>query len=237
MHPLVISMNMPQQAAFFLHWPTIDNESVTMIYTDISVSYNVFGLLENFMSKQAPARDRILDVAKRLFYRDGLRATGIDKIIAESGVAKMSLYRNFSSKNDLITAFLEWRHEYWMTWFANSVEARFERSRGLDVIADALGEWFIDEDFRGCAFINSVAETGVTERPEYLNLAVQHKADLEKYVVELAVRLGLDDPDMVAEEVMLCLEGMIVRAQFNYTPEIVDAGRRLLARIERNARP
>ena len=66
---------------------------------------------------QPSARDHILDTAKRLFYRDGFRATGIDRIVAESGVAKMSLYRHFPSKDDLIAAFLDWRHAHWTAWF------------------------------------------------------------------------------------------------------------------------
>jgi AcrR family transcriptional regulator len=186
---------------------------------------------------QASARDRILDVAKRLFYRDGFRATGIDKIIAESGVAKMSFYRNFPSKNHLITAFLEWRHEHWMTWFIGAVEPRWQRQPGLEVLADALGEWFAQDDFRGCAFINSVAETGVSDEPRHLELAVSHKGGLEQYIVTLAERLGLVMPQQVAQEAMLCLEGMIVRAQMRRDADIVAAGCRLLARIEHAARP
>lgn len=186
---------------------------------------------------QPSARERILDVAKRLFYRDGFRATGIDRIIAESGVAKMSLYRNFPSKNDLISAFLEWRHEHWTSWFVAGVEARFAREPKLSVIADTLGEWFAQEDFRGCAFINSVAETGAGDAPRHLQQAVSHKAGIETYVTGLAVRLDLTNPDQVAQEVMLCIEGMIVRAQMKFDQSIIDAGRRLLACIERAAVP
>lgn len=190
----------------------------------------------NASTTQPSIRDRILDVAKRLFYRNGFRATGIDKIIAESGIAKMSLYRNFRSKDDLISAFLEWRHDYWMSWFVNSVESRFARTPQLDIIADTLDEWFVQEDFRGCAFINLVAETGATEKPDYLVQAIHHKAGLELYIIELADRLGLGETASVAQEAMLCVEGMIVRAQMKYEPTIVEAGRRLLARIERDAK-
>jgi AcrR family transcriptional regulator len=183
---------------------------------------------------QPSARDRILDTAKRLFYRDGLRATGIDRIVAESGVAKMSLYRHFPSKDDLIAAFLDWRHDHWTAWFTAAVDARLARGEGLAAVADVLGEWFAQEDFRGCAFINAVAETGATDNPRYREQAVRHKRDLARYLAGLATRLGLAAPDQVAEEVLLCVEGMIVRAQIDPGPGIVDAGRRLLARIERN---
>lgn len=188
---------------------------------------------------QPTARDRILDTAKRLFYRDGLRATGIDRIIAESGVAKMSLYRHFPSKNDLITAFLDWRHEHWMTWFTAAVEARWTRTPTLTVLADVLGAWFEQDDFRGCAFINAVAETGAGEAADSSQRvqAQRHKVSLELYIAALATRLQLEDAALVAQEAMLCVDGMIVRAQFGRDPRIVAAGRRLLARIEQNAKP
>jgi len=184
---------------------------------------------------QPSARDRILDTAKRLFYRDGLRATGIDRIVAESGVAKMSLYRHFPSKYDLIAAFLDWRHDHWTAWFTAAVDTRIARGERLAAVADVLGEWFAQEDFRGCAFINAVAETGATDDPRHREQAVRHKRDLERYLADLATRLGLAAPDQVAEEVLLCVEGMIVRAQMDPGPGIVGAGRRLLARIEQNA--
>jgi AcrR family transcriptional regulator len=185
---------------------------------------------------QPSARERILDTARSLFYRDGLRATGIDRIIAESGVAKMSLYRHFPSKNDLIAAFLDWRHTHWMEWFAGSVDARLAATPELAVLADALGEWFGQDDFRGCAFINAVAETGAGEEGQHLPRAIVHKESLEAYIADVARRLGLDEPTLVAQEALLCVEGMIVRAQFRRDPAIVAAGRRVLARIERDAR-
>jgi AcrR family transcriptional regulator len=185
---------------------------------------------------QASARDRILDTARRLFYRDGLRATGIDRIVAESGVAKMSLYRHFPSKDDLIAAFLDWRHEHWTAWFRAAVDARLARGAGLGAVADALGEWFEQDDFRGCAFINAVAESGGADDPRHRAQAVSHKRELEHYLADVAARLGLAAPERVAQEAMLCVEGMIVRAQMNNDPDIVDTGRRLLARIEAESR-
>jgi len=184
---------------------------------------------------QPSARDRILDTAARLFYQDGFRATGIDKIIAESDVAKMSLYRHFASKNELISAFLDWRHDFWMHWFTEEVEARFAVSPGLGVIAEALGAWFAQDTFRGCAFINVVAEAGSTGVPEHLQQAVAHKASLSAYLADIAGRLGLAEPGEVAEEAMLCLEGMIVRYQMTADPAVVEHGKRLLARLEQSA--
>ena len=113
-----------------------------------------------------PARDRLLHTAHALFYRDGIRATGIDRVIAESGVTKVTFYRHFPSKNDLICAYLEYRHTGWMAWFgdalqrhAHALPAGTDRTRAL---APALAEWLGSEHFRGCAFINSVSELGDT---------------------------------------------------------------------------
>ena len=159
------------------------------------------------MKETSSARDRILATALRLFYRDGIRATGVDRIIAESGVAKMSFYRHFPSKADLVRAFLAARHDYWMGWFTAAVEHRFEE-RGLAAIADALSDWCAEEDFRGCAFINTVAETG-GEFPA----AIDHKRELEAYVRSLAERLALPSPAVVAAKAMILIEGMTFRAQ------------------------
>ncbi|SDD96864.1 transcriptional regulator, TetR family [Cupriavidus sp. YR651] len=188
---------------------------------------------------QSSARDRILETAARLFYRDGYRATGIDKIIAESGVAKMSLYRHFASKNDLIHAFLTRRHDGWMEWFEASVRRRLDARPNLEVLADALGEWFETEDYRGCAFINMVAEAGggAGEDPRLVEQAVAHKASLATFVAEVARTCGLEHPDDVAEEAMLCIEGMIVRYQMAPDAGVIDAGRRLLGRIHTSHTP
>ena len=175
------------------------------------------------------ARDRILDTAARLFYQEGYRATGIDRIIAESGVAKMSLYRHFASKNDLISAFLDRRHDEWMAWFRGNVEARLAARPHLDVIADALADWFA-ADFRGCAFINVVAEAGGDARAA--EQAAAHKQELASFVADIATRLGLREPAQVAQEAMLCIEGMIVRYQMHRDPAVIEAGRRLLGRFQ-----
>lgn len=179
------------------------------------------------------ARDRILDTAARLFYRDGYRATGIDKIIAESGVAKMSLYRHFPSKNDLIHAFLARRHNDWMAWFREAVARQLAGRPNLDVLADAMAEWLTSADFRGCAFINIVAEAGggAGDDPRLIEQAVAHKAELAAFVAGVAAQLGLREPEQVADEAMLCLEGMIVRYQMVADARVIEAGRRLLARL------
>ena len=96
--------------------------------------------------------------AHALFYRDGIRATGIDRVIAESGVAKKTFYRYYPAKNDLIVAFLEYRHRNWMTWFEDAVK---RHGADADALVPALAEWFENDEYRGCAFINAVVEVEI----------------------------------------------------------------------------
>src|SRR4051812_50145349 len=112
-------------------------------------------------------RERVLETAYRLFSRHGTRAVGVDRIIAESGVAKMTLYRNFASKDDLILAFLERREERWTrAWLQASVEERADSpAERLLAIFDVFGEWFARDDFEGCSFINVMLEVADAQHP------------------------------------------------------------------------
>ncbi|HEY4292295.1 TetR/AcrR family transcriptional regulator [Luteibacter sp.] len=187
-----------------------------------------------------PARQRILDTADRLFYSDGLRATGIDRIIAESGVAKMSFYRHFPAKRDLIVAFLENRRMEWIGWFRTEVEARLaKKGAGLEVIADVMDSWFAQSGFRGCTFANTVAERAHGEEP-IARVVADHETDIANYVEELAGRLGLSRPRQVAEAVAVVMEGLVVRAQITGHYGDPAIGRMLLRGIAREftrARP
>jgi AcrR family transcriptional regulator len=106
------------------------------------------------------ARDRILDTAYDLFSRHGVRAVGVDRIVAESGVAKMSLYRHFPSKDDLVLTFLQEREQRWTNgWLRAEAERRGDSAAGrMLAIFDVFGEWFVVEDFEGCSFINVLLE-------------------------------------------------------------------------------
>lgn len=181
------------------------------------------------------ARERIVLTASRLFYREGVRATGIDKIIAESGVAKMSFYRHFPSKNNLITEFLVQRHCAWMEWFTAAVESRLlPTGTGIEVIADVLQSWFEEPDFRGCAFINTLAETPMAEaEPNQITLI--HKVALEAYLADLLAKLGNPTSKEAAAAAMIVIEGTIVRAQMTGDPGVTEVCKGLLRRISRQA--
>lgn len=174
-----------------------------------------------------PARERLLHTAHRLFYREGIRATGIDKVIAESGVTKVTFYRHFPSKNDLICAYLEMRHALWMAWFADALARHGKAHSGLAALAPALGEWFTREDFRGCAFINSVSELGDTV-PEVNGIARRHKQDMQNLLTTLLPPSPTQAQD--AQALALVVEGAIVRAQLGEpVPAVLASVSRLRA--------
>lgn len=169
------------------------------------------------------ARDRILHTAHDLFYRDGVRATGIDRVIAESGVAKLTFYRHFPSKNDLIRAYLDDRHQRWMTWFAAALA---RHGGGPEAIVPAMGEWLRAPGYRGCAFINSVGELAGS-LPEVVDIARAHKADVAAAIA--AVLPASRQRVRLAQAIALAIDGAIVRAQFDTTPDAaLDALKRIV---------
>ncbi len=179
-------------------------------------------LTEPATTQNLSARERILLTAHDLFYREGIRATGIDRVIAASGVTKVTFYRHFPSKNDLILAFLDYRHQRWMDWFTDALQ---RKGKGLKALVPALAEWFGDADFRGCAFINSVGELGST-LPEVVAISQHHKQDMVAAITALLPPSKQRDRD--AQAIALAVDGAIIRAQFDQAP---DAALQALERI------
>jgi AcrR family transcriptional regulator len=178
------------------------------------------------MDVSAPSpRERILLTAHDLFYRDGLRATGIDRIIAESGVAKLTFYRCFSSKDELIRTFLDYRHERWMAWFVDALGRHGAAAGGgLAPLVATLAEWFADPLFRGCAFINAMAEVGAAQ-PGVAQIVQNHKQDMQQVIAGL-LPAGPSQTTL-ASAAALAVDGAIVRAQMDGS-ETALAGLRLL---------
>jgi AcrR family transcriptional regulator len=173
--------------------------------------------------KDLPAKDRILLTAHDLFYREGIRATGVDLLIRESRVTKVTFYRHFPSKNDLILAFLNYRHDLWMNWFTTVIETHGNKP---EAIVDALSEWFLDADYRGCAFINSVGEIG-REIPEVMEISRQHKNEMAELIMKVLPESTQRQQDVQA--IALAIDGAIVRAQYETdTRAVLQAFARLL---------
>jgi AcrR family transcriptional regulator len=159
------------------------------------------------------ARERLLSEAFLLFYSTGIRAVGIDLVIARAGVAKATFYRHFPSKAELVAAYVQRRHDAWLAWLREDVGDRGGNGTApLLAIFDALAEWFADPAYRGCAVINAVAEVGESA-PGMLVQARRHKAELRDYVAGLAGDASLPAPDEVAAQVVVLIDGAIVAAQ------------------------
>lgn len=158
-------------------------------------------------------REHLVETARRLFYRDGFHATGIDAILAEAGVAKMTLYKHFKSKEELILAALERQDEWFRTWIAAGVERRAKQPADrLLALFDTLEEWFRSEAFCGCAFIKAAGEFPSLEDPIH-QIAMTHQQMVHSYIRGLAADAGARDPDTLACQLCLLLQGAIIAAQ------------------------
>lgn len=163
--------------------------------------------------KQSEARQRIVETAERLFYAEGVRGVGIDRIIAEAEVAKMSLYNHFPSKDDLVLAVLQHREEKFGSLFAAWMERHVAKGKGkLEAFFAALKDWFESPGFRGCMFINAHAELADSQHPG-AQFSASHKERfhqlLETIIAEAA---GVKAAAAVAPAVALLVEGAIVNA-------------------------
>ena len=183
---------------------------------------NLLASTKDFAADLPPA-ERILVTAHNLFYRDGIRATGIDRVIAESGVAKKTFYRYYPAKNDLIVAFLDYRHRNWMAWFEDAVK---RHGGDASALVPTLAEWFGSEVYRGCAFINAVVEVGGT-LPEAVDISRRHKQDMAD-VIRTLLPAGSRTAKADARALAMAVDGAIIGAQFEYSP---DATLKSLGRV------
>jgi len=156
-------------------------------------------------------RERVMRAAYDLFSRQGTRTVGVDAVISEAGVAKMTLYRNFASKDDLILAFLERRETLWtMGWVRAESQRRGDTPvQRLLAIFEIFGEWFARPDFEGCSFITTLLE--VSNRDSAVRQAsVLHLANIRGYLCELAAQAGVADPDAFARQWHILMKGSII---------------------------
>ncbi|MFE0450395.1 TetR/AcrR family transcriptional regulator [Streptomyces sp. NPDC058914] len=183
--------------------------------------------------RRGAARERLLAAAARRFYADGVAATGIDTITAEAGVAKMSLYNNFSSKSDLVKAYLDARHEEWLGLYRRRLaEASDGRGRVLAVF-DAYADhaaFAYDHGFRGCGLLNAAAELPVGD--EGRDVVRRHKEEVESLLAGHLAELLPDRPEearAMAEHLSFLLEGAMARAGLEGTGTRLEHARAMAA--------
>jgi len=168
------------------------------------------------------ARQRILETADRLFYQEGVRAVGIDRIIAEAGVAKMSLYNHFSSKDDLILAALKYREEGVLEFFRSSMERHAKKVKNrLRAFFAALKDFFESPGFRGCPFQNAAVELADPDHPgtEFVRGHKQRFSEFLRGMVEESVGKARAK---FAPAVSVLVEGAIVTAVIQGNSDAAD---------------
>jgi AcrR family transcriptional regulator len=162
---------------------------------------------------QASGRERVARAAYELFSREGVRAVGVDAVIARAGTAKMTLYRNFPSKDDLILEFLRRREQIWTReWLEAESTRRGETpSARLLAIFDVFAEWFSMPDFEGCSFLTTMIEVNDREHPVH-QAAVQHLANIRGYIESLAAEAGIGETGSFARKWHILMKGSIMAA-------------------------
>lgn len=184
------------------------------------------------MEKKETAKERILRTADELFYREGVRAVGIDRIIHESGVAKASFYRSFATKDELVAAYLELRR---LQFLANIEHARKEHPESsldqLFFLMDYLAERMKRPAYRGCALMNTIVEFPETEHPNHVK-ALASRSDIWGEVALLAKEAGLSNPHEFSEQLRMLWSGAAMVAYMNkaeFRPEsFSDAAKALI---------
>ncbi|MDP3368057.1 MAG: TetR/AcrR family transcriptional regulator, partial [Pseudomonas sp.] len=154
----------------------------------------------------------------------GINATGMDAIVKASGVARKSIYRLYPTKEMLVAAALRARDERWMQWFIAGTSAGSSSERLLAVFP-LLRSWFCAPDFHGCAFINAAGEVGDPDS-EIRAVALLHKQRLLAYLNELTTACGFADPEEMARQFLLLIDGATAVAMVTGQADAADSAGR-----------
>ncbi|MPY56149.1 TetR/AcrR family transcriptional regulator [Streptomyces spongiae] len=154
------------------------------------------------------ARDRLVETAGELFYSEGVRAVGIERLLAVSGVGRASFYRHFASKDDLVVATLRDYGERWCRRLEQQVAVR---GGGPLAVFDALADSFEQPAFRGCASINAMVEAADRDSAAH-RVAAEHKRAVTDYIDGLLERAGYEQHGELAEQFMILVDGAIITA-------------------------
>ena len=172
-------------------------------------------------------RERILKTASDLFYRFSIHSVGIDRIIAESGVAKMTFYKHFPSKADLIATYLRYKSVIWFQMLSASTEKTgLSPMERVLAVFDALEEPLLAPSFRGCPFVKGMAEFGPDAKaPDVEATIAAYFTWLHDFVASLIEPLALRKPEKAVIQILALIQGSIVIAQTTRDPAIVEANR------------
>jgi AcrR family transcriptional regulator len=177
--------------------------------------------------QKSAMKDRILETADRLFYHRGIRAAGVDTIAAEVGISKRTLYNYFPSKEELIEAYLERR-------FTHAPASDKPPAEQILRTFDRLEQVFGSKDFRGCPFVNAVAELGA-ENQSVKKIAIAFKESRRTWFRDLLLRLDVPDPEGLATQLTLLVDGSIAQDLVRDDPSMARAAKEAARVLIRNA--
>ena len=161
----------------------------------------------NSPAPRSRVRDRIMQAASDLFYRYGIHAVGVETIASAAGTNKMSFYRNFASKDDLVAEYLRGVERVGWTWWDETVAAHAGNPRvQAESLFDVLVENTCDEDSRGCALANAAVEITEPEHPAR-PVIEKYKAEMRRRFRQLAREMGAREPNALGDSLMLLWEG------------------------------
>jgi AcrR family transcriptional regulator len=172
-------------------------------------------------STKPSMKERILETADRLFYLKGIRAIGVDTIAAEIGISKRTLYNHFPSKDALISAYLERRFVQHTPSDRLSEKSPVEQILGT---FDSLERRFSAKDFRGCPFVNAVAEMGSGDK-SVKRIAVAFKESRRLRFRDLLMQLGVRDAEALATQLVLLVDGSIAQDLVRDDPAMARAAK------------
>jgi AcrR family transcriptional regulator len=177
-------------------------------------------------SEKPDMKERILATADRLFYLRGIRAVGVDTVAAEIGISKRTLYNHFPSKDALIAAYLERR-------FVQPRASDKPPAEQILATFDSLERRFAARDFRGCPFVNAVAEMGADRTVK--KIAIAFKESRRLWFRDLLVRLGAADPESLATQLALLVDGSIAQDLVRDDPAMARAAKQAAIVLLANA--
>lgn len=154
-----------------------------------------------------PKEEQILKTAERLFVEGGFHATGINKVLKESGVATMTLYRYFPSKNDLVLGVLKYREEKYFYYLRSLM-----KENSVQSVVDVHCQWITDQHAMGCLFFRALEEYVVFEE-KIVQFVKDHKQKVVSYIQSVAQEEDLNKPQLVATKISLVLEGATAMAE------------------------
>ena len=174
-------------------------------------------------------RDELVDVASGLFYEQGYGATGIKQIIETAGIAKGTFYSHFDSKEEVGLSWLRKRHRVWNSWLGVELDKAKSPKRKILALFDFLEKWMSESEFRGCAFLNTLAEVPDPKNPMRREI-VTHKAGLQETIQGLAAEYFAGKPSAFAKQkgsvIFLLFEGALIEAQNFRDPWPIVAARK-----------